>query len=143
MTLDEFIKTLGITITATGAENDLPWPGAAHKWDVILHRPDGRTFETPFYAGELCVDILEIGPTARDVLLCVAADCATVADGISFEEWAAELGYDPDSRKAEGDHKKILAEAERLSKFLDEGEIDTLLWKVDADETESLLWEAP
>lgn len=40
-------------------------------------------------------------PDLATVLDCLASDCATYDNARSFEEWASELGFDPDSRKAE------------------------------------------
>ena len=45
-----------------------------------------------------------------------------------FEDWACDLGYDPDSRKAEKIFKTICKQAERLKKFLGEDLYKILLW---------------
>jgi hypothetical protein len=37
-----------------------------------------------------------------------------------FEEWARDLGFDPDSRKAEGMYKAVQASTAKLSKLLGE-----------------------
>jgi hypothetical protein len=43
-----------------------------------------------------------------DVLACLASD-ASALDCASFEEWAADLGYDTDSRKAETVYRACVA----------------------------------
>lgn len=46
-------------------------------------------------------------PDPCDVLACIATDAA-VLDARGFEEWAAEFGYDVDSRKAESIYQACL-----------------------------------
>ena len=67
-------------------------------------------------------------PTAADVLNCLASDSSSVENSREFEEWASDLGYDPDSRKAEKIYKTIIKQAERLKKFLGNDLYKTLLW---------------
>ena len=67
-------------------------------------------------------------PTAADVLNCLASDSASVENARSFEDWASDLGYDPDSRKAKKIFKACEKEAERLKKFLGNDLYKTLLW---------------
>jgi hypothetical protein len=47
------------------------------------------------------------GPDAADVLYSLVMD-ASVLDSRSFEEWAADFGFDPDSRKAEAMYRACL-----------------------------------
>ena len=70
-------------------------------------------------------------PTAADVLNCLASDSSSVENARSFEDWAADLGYDPDSRKAEKIFKICEKQAERLKKFLGEDLYKILLWDVE------------
>lgn len=42
--------------------------------------------------------IVPTPPTLADVLSCIIMDAS--AEGVSFEEWCADCGYDSDSRKA-------------------------------------------
>jgi hypothetical protein len=55
-------------------------------------------------------------PTAADVLDCLASD-ASGADE-SFEDWAANYGYDTDSRKAERTYNAVRKQTARLRQFL-------------------------
>ena len=60
-------------------------------------------------------------PSAADVLGSLLSDAGTVyalQDGGSFEEWAEDLGYDADSRKAERVWRQVVAQTERLERFL-------------------------
>src|SRR5262249_9503800 len=47
-------------------------------------------------------------PLLRDVLYCLVSD-ADALDYPEFEEWAGNLGYDPDSRKGEAAYRACLA----------------------------------
>ncbi len=87
-----------------------------HLYKVTL-RYQGRKMTTEFRTG--------IGwdhePSAADVLESLLSDAATVnvlRDGGDFEEWAADLGYDTDSRKAEAIFKQVQAQTERLERLL-------------------------
>lgn len=55
-------------------------------------------------------------PTAEEVLDCLASDATTI--GESFEDFALNLGYDTDSRKAEKIYKAVLHQTNRLKKFI-------------------------
>ena len=70
-------------------------------------------------------------PTAADVLNCLASDSSSVENARSFEDWASDLGYDTDSRKAEKIFKVCEKQAERLKKFLGEELYKILLWDVE------------
>lgn len=62
-------------------------------------------------------------PTAYDVLACISNDqyCEPV-----FEDWCAEFGYDPDSRKAEALHRRCVAFALELRQFFTDAELADL-----------------
>jgi len=55
---------------------------------------DGRTGGLGIYTSEIPA------PPLADVLSSLLLDASAIDEG-SFEDWAASLGYDPDSRKAE------------------------------------------
>jgi len=61
-------------------------------------------------------------PVASDVLSCLVFDAQTVESRESFEEsfeeWCHELGYDPDSRKAEATYNTIKRQTVELIIFL-------------------------
>lgn len=60
-----------------------------------------------------------IEPDLADVLHSLASDC-DVLDYSTFEEWAPEFGYDPDSRKAEGIYRECIKLALALRNGLGE-----------------------
>lgn len=53
-------------------------------------------------------------PTIEPVLECLASDCTEE----TFEEWAQDLGYDRDSRKALATYTTIQRQTKRLARFL-------------------------
>ena len=70
-------------------------------------------------------------PTTVDVLDCLASDAASIENAGSFEEWASEYGYDPDSRKALRTFEVCSEQARALRKFLGHAAYKTLLFEVE------------
>lgn len=66
-------------------------------------------------------------PTAVEVMDCLCADAAGIENATGFEDWAADLGYDPDSRRAEAIYKQCGELADELRAFL-RGDFETFLW---------------
>lgn len=64
-------------------------------------------------------------PTLRDVLFCLIADAGAI-DAASFEDWAADYGYDPDSRAAERIYNECLALGLKLRRLIGDAGIATL-----------------
>lgn len=60
-----------------------------------------------------------IEPEAANVIHSLLSDCG-VLDNATFEDWASEFGYDPDSRKAESIYRDCLAIALRMRAGLGE-----------------------
>lgn len=91
---------------------DMP-AGSTH-YKVTLRRA-GRRLTVPFSMGPAhCKE-----PTAIDVMSCLISDSAGV-DGQGFEDWARDLGYDADSRKAEKLYRACERQAAKLRQFLGE-----------------------
>ena len=74
------------------------------------------TFSTIRPSGE------PILPDEEEVIACLLNECDTL-DYASFEDWAAEIGYDPDSRSAEKIYRQCLEHSLALRAALG----DTLL----------------
>lgn len=118
MTMAEFVEELGITADATETgENpnmdDQNWQARHYKVE-LSRRDHGETLTIPFSMGMG----LECEPDAETVLDCLASDSASIENARSFEDWAAELGYDADSRKAERTFKLCRDQAEALERWL-------------------------
>lgn len=139
MTLADRIAEWGITANAEWdadyvSEDDM-WDDAASHWQVTLTRThpanpnDTRAITVPFHQGSAHTK----PPTARDVLQCLLSDTSGL-DG-SFEEWAANYGYDTDSRKAYATFQVILEQTQKLASFLDNhdghGHLDLWLYETD------------
>jgi len=115
-TLRQFINSHNVKMTAEWADSNPNMTdmvsGSSH-WRCTLKV--GRRQMTVFFSmgPALCRE-----PTAEDVLDCVASDCAGFVNAQSFEEWASEYGFDPDSRKAEKTYKVIEKQAAKLRQLL-------------------------
>jgi hypothetical protein len=72
-------------------------------------------------------------PALADVLDCLRSDSQSFANALDFEEWAAEFGYDTDSRKAEQTYQACGKIAAGLQRLLGAAAYNELL-----EETESL-----
>lgn len=68
-------------------------------------------------------------PEPAEVLDCLASD--SYATDTPFSEWAIDMGYDPDSRKAEKIHKTCVHQAKRLQAFLGDSLYDALLYNTE------------
>lgn len=111
-----YIDRWGITSTATPADRNPNMDGGREMdhWRVVL-RLERRKMTTYFSLGS--------GhggrePTAQEVIDCIARDAASVDSARSFEEWAQDSGYNPDSRKAHKTFMICRRQGERLQKFL-------------------------
>jgi len=67
-------------------------------------------------------------PNIESVLDCLASDAANLEDANGFEDWAFELGYSPNSRKAEKMYRAVERQTKRLKTFLGPVLYDRLLW---------------
>lgn len=110
----------GVSATATRAASNPHMAdmgaGSSH-WRVTLRRTvEGRrrSLTVPFSMGAA----LTGPPSADDVLRCLCADSAGYDNAQGFADWAAEYGYDADSRKAENVFRAVEKQAARLRVFL-------------------------
>lgn len=89
------------------------WMRSAHHYKVTL-RAYGRQMTTYFSMGPaLCED-----PDAEGVLDCLLSDSPACKQ--DFAEWARDLGYDEDSRKAGRTYNACLKLGTKLKQFLGE-----------------------
>jgi hypothetical protein len=124
-TVAAFINRHGIRADARWADDnpnalDMA-PGSSH-WRVTLRNRAGRQMTVPFSMGPA----LSHEPTAREVLSCLIDDAASAEYARSFEEWADELGFDPDSRKAERTYRAVERQSAQLRRFLGDAYQDAL-----------------
>jgi hypothetical protein len=95
-----------------GGEPREDWPDA-HPYRVTLDY-DGRSMTTPFYTGSGWTK----EPDVDDVMECLASDASSVVNSRGFEEWADDLGFDPDSRKAERSYHQAKRQTDDLRELL-------------------------
>ena len=117
--LESLVEDFGIEIEVKyGAHNPCLWDdgGLRHSYRVTLSREEeGSTFSlsTDFFTGTGAGE-----PRATDVLYCLVSDTVSVRNSSSFEEWAEDLGFDTDSRKAEASYNACVAQADDVEAFL-------------------------
>jgi hypothetical protein len=71
-------------------------------------------------------------PELEGVLDCLASDVSSVVCARHFEEWARDLGYDTDSRRAEAIYKSCLEITRKLKRiFVDENAFKELLFNTE------------
>jgi hypothetical protein len=57
-------------------------------------------------------------PTIESVLDCLASDASSIESARGFEDWAADLGMDPDSRKALRTFRLIERQTDKLRSLI-------------------------
>lgn len=123
-TLAEFIAENRVTMTAKPADRNpnMPDPTMTH-WRCTL-RCGGKRMVLVFSMGSA----LTGPPSIADVLDCLASDAAGVHNGETFEQWAAEYGFDADSRTAERTYRATYRQAESFARLLGNDALETLMW---------------
>lgn len=137
MTLAGFIASQGLTMTAKPADQnpnttDDKWHAEADHWACTL-RVDGdnrRRWTVPFSMGS---GHRGAEPTLASVLDCLASDASSIENTQGFEDWASDMGWNADSRKAERTYKICEAQAKRLRSFLGEEAYQQLLWNTERE----------
>ncbi len=82
-------------------------------WTVRLTYK-GRRMATPFHMGSGHSG----EPTAAQVLSCLISDNESVKGARNFSEWAADMGWDDDSRRAESTFKACQALGAKVERLL-------------------------
>lgn len=127
MTLQQRINRDGITARAEWADgnpnmSDMP-AGSSH-WRVTLRRK-GKQLTVPFSQGPAHSH----EPAAIDVLSCLISDASGAEQ--RFEDWADDLGFDTDSRKAERIYNAVQKQTAKLRRFLG-ADFDAYLYETEA-----------
>ena len=127
MGLRERIESDGITAEVSwrgqAPDHAGDWGSDASWYDVTLSL-DGRSMTVPFGMGAALTD----EPDAADVLNCLASDASGYENAWSFEDWAAEYGYDTDSRSAERTYGAVEGQTLALRAFLGADLYEAYLW---------------
>lgn len=85
----------------------------SNPWTVTITY-QRRRMTVPFFTGSA----ISKEPTAADVLSCLLSDASCHDNARSFEDFASDLGYDSDSRKAERIYKACGSISKRLHRLL-------------------------
>lgn len=135
-TLAAFIERHRIGMTAThvsanpNIHPDEAW--AATHYRCTLHRGGGKARrQMTVYFSQGSAHTRD--PSVADVLDCLALDASSVDNARTFEEWASELGYDPDSRKAGRIYRVCERQAAKLRQFLGSAVYQELLWSTERE----------
>ena len=83
-------------------------------WTCTL-KHNRKQLTVPFYMGQ---GHYGKEPTAADVLSCLISEALSYKGARSFEDFAADFGYDPDSRRAEKIYKRCGQIEKKLKIFL-------------------------
>jgi hypothetical protein len=118
-TLASFIKRNGLSMKAEHAEeNPSMRDFEGDHWKVIIEKGskgNGHRMTTYFSKG---TGHEGREPKLKEVLDCIVSDAVSVENSNSLEDWARDLGYDEDSRKAEKIFKTCLRGAKKLRRLL-------------------------
>ena len=118
--MKEFCKHHGITAHVMKTfHKEVPedFTQGSTPWSIQLRRTvDGKRkrMTIDYFTGPAITE----EPTAADVFYCLIMDWS--GSECTFEEWADELGYDTDSRKAERIFKAVQRQSRRLDAFADD-----------------------
>lgn len=115
MNIRTFIKKYNVRVASCTAVNENPnnrgWRDANH-YKVTLRCRNRQM--TLFFSQGYGIDH---EPDPYSIFCCLVSDTWSVRNTPSFEEWARDLGYDPDSRTAEKTFKACEKQAEKVEKF--------------------------
>ncbi len=112
-TLKELARQVKIVAEHEGVEPSPDFTPGHRPYKVRLTYQH-RAMTTPFFMGPA----LEHEPTAEEVLEALLSDASTFESTRSFEEWAAELGFDSDSRKAARIYRLTKMQTDKLKRLL-------------------------
>jgi hypothetical protein len=130
MNMKEFVTKNRIKINVEWAESNKNMPDHkdANHYKITL-KMGNKQLTTYFSHGYGITG----EPEADRVLERLASDSAGVENAQSFEDWAADLGYDTDSRKAEKIFHICERQAEKLKNFLGDDLYNVAIYDVQED----------
>lgn len=131
MTIEEFIEIHGIKMKECIKIHQSPYMTdfKGDHWEIVLHMP-GKGINVVTYFSKK-IDHKGKRPTISKVLNCIASDAAGYENSKNFEDWAIELGYDIDSRRAETIYHNVKAVSLNMKNFLGKEAYETLLWETE------------
>lgn len=131
ITIGAFIRDNALTIDVLPAYRNPSMPDMPRNWSCEIRKwREGKPFSTivvPFSQGSAH----KKPPTLAEVLDCMASDAASIRNARSFEDWASDLGYDADSRKALATFQACEKQASELEALLGSEAFHTLIYDVE------------
>lgn len=137
--MQDYVERVGITV-AIGHDYGMQLTDPAesppynrwehHKYDLLLsNATTGEQLETPWAQGVR----VEESPTdtPADVLDALVGDAQIVEQNNTFEDYAKEFDYNPDSRSVYRRWERMVAFALKLDKFLGPGQLTYLAQNVE------------
>lgn len=106
------MTTPKVTLTAERVDANPNMPDFDGQHYKVTLRYKGRRMTLPYSLGWG----FKNEPTADQVMETLMMDA--LPEGTTFEEWARDLGYNPDSRWAERTFKAVVRQTARTKKFL-------------------------
>lgn len=95
-------------------------------WSITVGGANDSAYVFPFMQG--------VGHTKRpeltELMASLLSDAQSVLSASNFGDWAADLGYSEDSRKAEALYTQILENGDKLAKLFGTAKLDKLLERV-------------
>lgn len=136
MTLNEFIKSAGLTMRTEPADHNPHMPDSddMDHWRCTIRA--GRASMTIIFS--MGKGHSGVRPALPDVLDCLASDSYSLplpemagSEDTAFAEWCGEYGYDTDSRRALATYRTVLRQSRALRRLLGPSAFNTLLSDVD------------
>lgn len=127
-TFDAFLAAHPVTMTAERTDHNphMQQSRDMDHWKVTL-RCQGRRMSLVFSQG---YGHNGKAPELASVLNCLASDASSV-EGNDFESWAADLGFDPDSRTALKTYNVCVRQMASLGRLLGADAYSELLWNTE------------
>lgn len=99
----------------------------SHHWARgVTFKKEPRTLQLHADTAAKLAIVQKVTPKLEDVCSSLLSDGAAFFDGQRFEDWAADMRYDTDSRKAEATFKACDEIGRALSRGLSRDQIDSL-----------------
>ena len=122
---NNYLRDNNIIVMGERRDDRLPAPEWAENMNAYTMTVSTRHgyAEFDYFTGK---GIHEADISAADVINNIMMDYLTVINATTFEEWAEELGYDTDSRKAYAVWELILDNVVKMAKLFNDTQIDEL-----------------
>lgn len=127
--LQDFIGNTGIVAKVKRVESNpnMQDMGNGARHFIVTLKAGRFSMRVPFSQGSAHT----VDPTAADVLDCLAMDASSIENARNFEEWAGDLGYEADSRKAHRSYTICMRQAAKLRAMLGQDNYEVLLWNTE------------